>query len=141
MVISGTDEGNYKFEKGALLETLSFYRNYLCKQSYLNNLRFIIWPRDGGSDIFIKEMVAFLRENNFPDIVEEKPPMESGYYRGLQFKIKASAGGTEFEAGDGGFVDWPGKLLQNNKERMLISGMGLERIIRLKTQWMQAVQE
>ena len=132
MVISGTDEGNFKFEKEALLETLRFYHDFLQRQSHVSNPRFIIWPRGGYPGNFTKEISAFLRENNFPGISEGKAPSESDYYRGLQFKIKAFARDTEFEVADGGFVDWPRKLLQNNKERMLISGLGLERLIKQK---------
>jgi len=131
MVISGTDGGNFKFEKEALGETLGFYRDYLSTQKYLSNLRFIIRPRTGVPANFAEDILAFLRAHNFQNISEEKALPENDYYRGLQFKIRASAGDTEFEVGDGGFVDWPAKLLQNNKERMLISGIGLERLMRL----------
>lgn len=31
--------------------------------------------------------------------------------------------------GDGGFVDWTQKLLGNKKERCLISGIGLDRLL------------
>ena len=135
MVISGIDEGNYKFEKEALRETLSFYHEYLLGQSYLKNLRIIIWPRAcvwPRTGNFAEGMYAFLRENNFRNIGVEEAPSESDYYRGLQFKIKADCEDKEYEICDGGFVDWPEKLLQNKKERMLISGMGLERLMRLK---------
>jgi len=55
---------------------------------------------------------------------------ESGraYYRDLCFKVFAAAGGQRFEVGDGGFVDWTAKLLGNRKERLLISGYGLDRL-------------
>ena len=51
-----------------------------------------------------------------------------GYYTGLCFKVQADFGAGELEVGDGGFVDWTGKLLGNRKERLLISGYGIERI-------------
>ena len=58
------------------------------------------------------------------------PERESGraYYRDLCFKVFAAAGGQRFEVGDGGFVDWTAKLLGNRKERLLISGYGLDRL-------------
>jgi hypothetical protein len=34
--------------------------------------------------------------------------------------------GREFEIADGGLVDWTQQLLGNHKERMLISGFGLQ---------------
>lgn len=51
-----------------------------------------------------------------------------GYYTGLCFKVQADFGAGELEVGDGGFVDWTGKLLGNRKERLLISGYGIDRI-------------
>jgi hypothetical protein len=65
----------------------------------------------------------------FTDVVEA-PERESGraYYRGLCFKVFAAAGGQRLEVGDGGFVDWTAKLLGNRKERLLISGYGIDRL-------------
>jgi hypothetical protein len=62
--------------------------------------------------------------------VVEAPERESGraYYRGLCFKVFAGTDGKRMEVGDGGFVDWTAKLLGNRKERLLISGYGLERL-------------
>jgi hypothetical protein len=51
-----------------------------------------------------------------------------GYYTGLCFKVMASFGGPELEVGDGGFVTWTGQLLGSRKERLLISGYGIDRI-------------
>jgi predicted acetyltransferase len=130
MVISGADEGNCKFEKEALWETFGFYHDYLSGQHYLRNPRFIIWPRN-GENTFTNAIIQFLRQGSSWDIRKEDAPSENNYYQGLQFKIKASFENTEYEIGDGGFVDWPKKILQNNKERMLISGIGLERLVRM----------
>jgi predicted acetyltransferase len=132
MVISGADEGNFKFEKEALWETFAFYHDYLSNQPYLKNPRFIVWPRRGEND-FTKKVLEFLHQDNSWDIREEDALSENNYYQGLQFKIKASYGNTEYEIGDGGFVDWPQKLIQNHKERMLISALGLERLVRMST--------
>ena len=62
--------------------------------------------------------------------VSEAPDRASGraYYRDLCFKVYASAAGRRFEVGDGGFVDWTARLLGNRKERLLISGYGIDRL-------------
>jgi hypothetical protein len=49
-------------------------------------------------------------------------------YAGLCFKVHAAFGGPELEVGDGGFVTWTGQLLGSRKERLLISGYGIDRI-------------
>jgi len=38
----------------------------------------------------------------------------------------------EWEIADGGFVDWTQRLLGNRKERLLISGFGLELLVKMK---------
>ncbi len=62
--------------------------------------------------------------------VADAPQRQSGrgYYTGLCFKVYAAFGGPELEVGDGGFVDWTQKLLDSRKERLLISGYGIDRI-------------
>jgi hypothetical protein len=53
----------------------------------------------------------------------------AGYYRELRFKVYASTRrGHEIELVDGGGTDWTQKLLNNAKERFIISGIGSERL-------------
>lgn len=40
-------------------------------------------------------------------------------------------GGEPQEVGDGGFVGWTRDLLSNGKERLLISGLGVDRLAAL----------
>jgi len=55
-----------------------------------------------------------------------------GYYGELCFKIFAtSSNGREQELVDGGDVNWTQKLLNNAKERLIISGCGSERLCEL----------
>ena len=51
-----------------------------------------------------------------------------GYYRDLCFKVYIYAGGEPQEVGDGGFTDWTARLAANRKERLLISGVGIDRL-------------
>ncbi len=54
---------------------------------------------------------------------------DDAYYKGLQFTIITTIGGREYNVGDGGFVDWTRQMLENKKERMLISAIGLDRLL------------
>jgi hypothetical protein len=56
-----------------------------------------------------------------------------GYYTGLCFKIFADIAGQQLEIGDGGFVDWSQILTGNRKERLLISGFGMDRLAETQT--------
>ncbi|WP_248958423.1 hypothetical protein [Sphaerisporangium perillae] len=52
-----------------------------------------------------------------------------GYYSGAGFEIRATtAAGEDLDLGDGGFTTWSADLLSNAKERLLISGLGVERL-------------
>ncbi len=49
------------------------------------------------------------------------------YYRRACFKMNAVIGSETFEIADGGFTAWTEHLLQDRRERLLISGAGLDR--------------
>ena len=50
-----------------------------------------------------------------------------GYYTGLCLSIYATdPTGQRCNLADGGFTDWTARLLSNAKERLLVSGMGIE---------------
>jgi len=55
-----------------------------------------------------------------------------GYYQSLAFNLSVDVGGESWDIGDGGDVDWTQNLLQNRKERLVIGGLGLERLAQLK---------
>lgn len=49
------------------------------------------------------------------------------YYRGFALRISPQApDGNRYPVADGGFTDWTARLLGNQKERLLISGIGSE---------------
>jgi hypothetical protein len=54
-----------------------------------------------------------------------------GYYEGLCFKVYASFGGELADVGDGGFTPWTRRLLGNAKERLMTSGLGVDRLATL----------
>ena len=52
-----------------------------------------------------------------------------GYYRGLLLSIDAdSSAGGRMELVDGGATDWTARLLSDRKERLFVSGIGLDRV-------------
>ena len=50
------------------------------------------------------------------------------YYTDCAIEVHAAIGGTWFEVGDGGTVDWTARLVQSSKERAMTSGLGVERL-------------
>jgi hypothetical protein len=74
-----------------------------------------------------REVLAAVRAALPHASITEDASRESGrgYYTGLCFKVHAESG----EIGDGGFTDWTARLLGNRKERQLISGYGIDRLV------------
>lgn len=52
----------------------------------------------------------------------------TGYYAGLCYKAFVVRDGTRTEIADGGVTEWTQRLLGNRKERLVISGIGVEGI-------------
>jgi hypothetical protein len=131
---AGRDMGNLKFEFQALSLHISFY---------LTALRAFL-----GTGISLRLSVTDLQENKQVDPIKNElfsnlrsefegvecaldPQRTSGrgYYRGFCFHIHAiESSGRSLELVDGGCVDWTQKLLSSAKERLVISGIGSERL-------------
>lgn len=135
LVTSGMDTGNFMFEKQSLLEHFrvmkSLFENYY--RVKVINLRLVC--RNGYPDAFTlaNEIKAYVQKNDpsiFLEIVRH-PDKEIGYYKGIQYKVDINVNGKSFEIADGGFVDWTQQLLQNKKERFLITGFGFEFMYRI----------
>jgi hypothetical protein len=129
LVTAGRDAGDRGFEQKQLTEHLRFAAASL-RAAGMSGVRIAITCLDDPS-----RLVSSHVRNELAGLagiqVVDAPERESGrsYYRGLCFKVYGVSGGAAaIEVGDGGFVDWTAKLLGNRKERLLISGYGLDRL-------------
>ncbi|TDF96268.1 hypothetical protein [Paenibacillus piri] len=133
MVSSGKDKGSYSFEKQALLDHLKVYQ-HIFSSLFDIGITVRLNRRDGYTDSegLVQRLGDYIREEA-PDIeVDElKEENRNQYYKGMQFSIFVRLNGQSMNIGDGGFVDWPQKLLGSKKERMMISAIGLERLVQL----------
>ncbi len=131
LVTAGRDPGNLGFERSALPEHL----HALCGavgaitpapiQIRLTNLR------DRFTDAIVDEVAAAL-----PHVVVTRDPDRAtgrGYYRDLCFKLHVETEAGPLEVGDGGFTDWTQRLLGSGKERLMTSGLGLDRLAGIAT--------
>jgi hypothetical protein len=123
LVTSGRDVGGHGFERAALAEHFAFaaaavpgceIRVTVLDERYRPVLDAVRGELENGGPAAAVTIV-------------EDPARASGrgYYTGLCFKVHTGAG----EVGDGGFTDWTASLLGNRKERLLISGYGVDRLI------------
>jgi hypothetical protein len=129
-VTAGRDTGSRTFEREHLIEQLRCAAGGLASLG-VKSIQIAITCLDKPSEQILDAVGREFGDSAGVEVADA-PGRESGraYYRGLCFKVFVhQAGGSDpLEVGDGGFVDWTAKLLGNQKERLLISGYGLDRI-------------
>ena len=129
VVTAGRDTGGRSFERQHLAEHLTVAADALAALG-LPRVTIAITCLDESG----RQVLAATRDllgGSLAAEVTEAPERASGraYYRGLCFKVFAARAGDEpLEVADGGFVDWTATLLGNRKERLLISGYGVDRL-------------
>ncbi|KUO77293.1 MAG: hypothetical protein APF77_19320 [Clostridia bacterium BRH_c25] len=136
MVTSGRDTGSYGFEKQQLLEHITAYKEIFKQLFHIEHIKVKLIKHGGYADT---EGLAARVLNHIQDNVDgisiytenQNSEQDNNYYKGIQFKLLVGIKGSEYEIVDGGFVDWSQKLLGNKKERMLISGMGVDFLLAL----------
>lgn len=131
MVTSGKDNGSYEFEKQSIWEHVAVYR-HIFQTLFQSEIEIKANARGGYTDSegLMDRIVRHIGEQA-PDmeVITNKAFSDNAYYKGLQFTVKVTIRGREHMIGDGGFVDWTQQLLGNKKERMLISAIGLDRLL------------
>ncbi|MEH1128643.1 hypothetical protein [Micromonospora sp. CPCC 206061] len=112
LVSGGRDTGDLVFERTHIAEHLAYLVEAL--------------RAAGAREIDVRVRVL---DPRFAALAAELPyeavEGNSGYYTGLTYKVYVEGG---VEVADGGFVDWTRRLLGNNKERLLVSGVGIDQV-------------
>ena len=131
MVSSGKDGGSYGCEKSLLVRQLSYYKALLIEK-YGAKLSVVLRKRQGYSDGdgFFERMAEVIRQelSDVPlafDLEHE----DNAYYKGANFKLFMEQDDGKMEIGDGGFVDWMQQMTGSKKQRCLISGISLDRLL------------
>jgi len=133
-ITAGRDTGALGFEKMALLQHLSFYKKYFVDHLKLDSRIIIKGLKSDDSDTtHSRQLYDFIKAHlkGFDLSFAEVPQDKHRYYQHTRFTFDVDYKGTEFNMGDGGFVDWGAKLTSNGKERMFTSGVGVELLIKL----------
>lgn len=133
MCAAGRDEGSFTFEVRHLVEQISFYLTLIREFSHIESVRVTLTDLDSGHEAELEQRVLSRITDEAPNVSTGLDPERAdgrGYYSDACFKIFVTpSAGDEFELVDGGFTDWTRRLLSNAKERLLISGLGTERLI------------
>jgi len=125
LVTAGRDEGSRRFELAALTAQLRFAVTGLSAVGLPAQVA--LTPLSPGGEQTADAVAAELA-GQAEVVTDRERTSGREYYGHLCFKVNVLANGGPTEVGDGGFTDWTAKLLASGKERLLISGYGLDRL-------------
>jgi len=138
---AGRDQGNETFEMQNLEEHIVFYLRLLEEtvgKTEIQKVKVKFFNFAGFDNARIIEHLKTKISNrqNVSLIVENNSEFGKNYYKRLRFMISViNKNNQEFDYIDGGFTNWTQKLLNNDKERLLTSGIGTDFLLRtIKTQ-------
>lgn len=129
LVTAGRDAGRLRFEISALAEQLRFGVAGM-RAAGAEHVQIALTPlSDAGLRIIAAATAELadtgaLAETGAEVVTDDARQSGRGYYLEVCFKVNTERD----EIGDGGFTDWTAKLTSNAKERLLISGYGLDRL-------------
>jgi len=127
LVTAGRDRGDLRFESRVLVDdVVALTRAILVAGALLVQVR--VTDLSGGRVAAVDVLSDALAAQRRVTVVADPDRVSGrGYYTGMCFKIYAGGGPDQMrEVGDGGFVEWTQHLLGNRRERLLISGIGLD---------------
>ncbi|MCU1483310.1 MAG: hypothetical protein JWN67_56 [Actinomycetia bacterium] len=119
LVTAGRTSGQHRFEAAALTE----------------HVQAIVDLATAGGATDLEVAITDLGVGLTPTVrgatVRDDPSRTSGrgYYRDVCFKVQGVVAGQRRELADGGATDWTARLLGDRKERLFISGLGLDRLL------------
>jgi hypothetical protein len=132
-VVASTDQ-NWAVATARNTEVVSDSTNVLaleCAVRRRKRLALTDWNAPARTAMIEAQLLAPL-QSEFPTVncvVDDQRTSGRGYYRDLCFHIDATnRSGQALELVDGGSVDWSQRLLGSAKERLVISGIGSERL-------------
>jgi hypothetical protein len=136
---AGRTTGNLNFELKTIQSHIRFYLNaihsFLGKGVTIRVILLDVSPDSRNYPIlfdFEGKMTESLEGEKvrFEIVFNEK----NEYYQDVRFNINCTKiDQQEYELVDGGIVDWTQKFLNNSKERLIISGIGSERLCEMRT--------
>jgi hypothetical protein len=131
LATAGRDDGGFRFERTAVAEHVCSLAAGLDAVG-LGPARLALTPLSSAGEAIAAALPAELAGTGVEVAVDRDRGSGRGYYRALCFKINVVSGADGWaEVGDGGFTDWTARLTASGKERLLISGIGIDRVVML----------
>jgi hypothetical protein len=141
MVTAGRDRGSLQVEFESLRSHLTVYVTFLQQLRplglHLTDIEALISHTGRDADLLRRVDEAVLQPLSaaHPGVTfQTDTTREQGrnYYKGYCIGVYAkNAAGLRLNLADGGFTDWTQRLLSNAKERLFISGLGIELLAKM----------
>lgn len=126
------DGGSFAFESSALVEQVAYLASLVERVQPGWRVDVALTDLAGRSGHLERQVLDPLTERLPGTTVRLDPdrPSGRGYYVDACYKLFARReDGVALELGDGGCTTWTRQLLSNDKERLVIGGLGVERLI------------
>jgi hypothetical protein len=133
LVTAGRDAGNLSFERDTAVEHIR------CAVDAIGSIgvrEIEVQPSDltGGFGPIVEDLHRAFDDREGVRVVDRPERQDGrGYYAGFCFKVRAGHEDESTEIADGGLVDWTQRLVPSAKERLFVSGLGLERVASLRS--------
>jgi hypothetical protein len=127
LVTAGRDDGGHRFERQSVAEHVRVIAAGLTAAGF-TRIQLALTPLSSAGETVAAAAAESLAGTVVGVVVDNDRQAGRGYYREVCFKINVMAGDEWTEVGDGGFTDWTARLTASDKERLLISGVGVDRV-------------
>lgn len=129
LVTAGRDQGHDRFEIETLTEHVDIMAEAVAAAG-AEAIRVDLTDfTDGAFSHVVESMLERTESSNVQMAVDPDRQAGKGYYPTVAFKLFASFGDGPIEMADGGFVDWTQRLVESRKERLMTSGLGMDRLV------------
>jgi hypothetical protein len=134
---AGRDRGAFAMQLAALREHLEWHLRTISREAPSLDLEVRVTDLSGGRHrAVLDEQLLGPVDAAWPLLrvgFDDDRQAGRGYYTDVCFGVDAvRSDGSRSNLSDGGLVDWTARLLADAKERLLISGLGSERVLQVR---------
>jgi hypothetical protein len=127
LATAGRDTGGRLFERESVTEQVLGLVAGLAAAG-LGATQLALTPLSSAGEAIAAAVLAELAPSAVELTIDNERQSGRGYYRDLCYKLNVLVQERWEEIGDGGFTDWVARLTASNKERLLIGGLGIDRL-------------
>jgi hypothetical protein len=127
LVSAGRDSGNHAFELGMMREHLRALVR-VTERLGCPGITIELTDFGGRHGDVLQDLMTSLAGDSTQVLARPERTAARGYYPNLCFKLNVVIDGENVEVGDGGIVTWTQSLVASDKERLMTSGLSLERL-------------